>query len=306
MRIINLLIISIFFFSACNTQNRNEEETEPDAPETSFQIEKIWETDTVLRTPESVYHDEGQNILFVSNINGQPLEKDGDGFISTMGPEGIMIDLKWVTGLNAPKGIAVFMDTLYVTDIDELVVIDIPNSSIKRKIPVEGASFLNDVAVTDFGRVYFTDSNTGKIHMYEDGVVSDWITEGLDRPNGLYIEDSRILLTSSGSSDLKIVDPKTAEFVDVTQGIGAGDGVEYTGYEGYYVTSDWSGEVFLIYPDFSKHSLLKTKDDEINSADIGMNTEEHIIYVPTFFDNRVVAYKLNQIEEETEEGFDDM
>ena len=141
--------------------------------------------------------------------------------------------------------------------------------------------------------------------MYEDGKVTDWITEGLDRPNGLYYEDSRMFLTSSGSSDLKIIDPKTAEFVAVTEGIGAGDGVEFTGYEGFYVTSSWNGELFLIYPDFSKESILKTSDQNINSADIGMNTEEHVIYVPTFFDNRVVAYRLIEVEGE-DVGFDDM
>ena len=305
MRITALLMISVLFVTSCKNQPKEQETTNETIPETSFTLEKVWETDPVFKTPESVYHDAEQNILYVSNIDGKPDEKDGNGFISTMGPNGNQIELEWVTGLHAPKGMAVLKDTLYVADVDALVIIDVPNAEIKRRVPIEGASFLNDVAVMPFGRVYVTDSNTGKIHMYEDGKVSEWITEGLNRPNGLYLEENRILLTSSGSSDLKIIDPKTAEFVSVTENIGAGDGVEYTGYEGYYVTSDWNGELFLIYPDFSKQSILKTKDDEINSADIGLNTEEHVIYVPTFFDNRVVAYKLNQMEEQ-EEGFEDM
>ncbi len=305
MKTLSFLIIAVLFVTSCKNQPKEQETTDDTMPETSFTLEKVWETDTVFKTPESVLFDAEKNILYVSNIDGKPDEKDGKGFISTMGPNGNKIEMEWVTGLHAPKGMAKFKDTLYVTDIDALVVIDVPNAEIKRRIPVEGASFLNDVTVTPFGRVYFSDSNTGKIHMYEDDKVTDWISEGLERPNGLFWEDSRILLTSSGSSDLKIVDPKTAEFVSVTENIGAGDGVEYTGYEGFYVTSDWNGELFLIYPDFSKQSLLKTKDEEINSADIGMNTEEHVIYVPTFFDNRVVAYKLNQTEEQ-DVGFEDM
>jgi hypothetical protein len=91
---------------------------------------------------------------------------------------------------------------------------------------------------------------------------------------------------------LRIVDKKTGDMKVVTTSIGHGDGVEFTGKDGYYLTSSWSGELFLILPDFSKISLLKTSDQEINSADIGFNRKEQVVYVPTFFDNRVVAYKL--------------
>ena len=52
----------------------------------------------------------------------------------------------------------------------------------------------------------------------------------------------------------------------------------------------------MIFPDFSKVSLLKTSDQEINSADIGFNQTDQVVYVPTFFDNRVVAYKLEKTE----------
>ncbi len=305
MKTLSILIISVLFVTSCRNQPEEQEATDETIPGTSFTLEKAWETDTIFKTPESVHYDEDRNILYVSNIDGKPDEKDGKGFISTMGPNGNKIELEWITGLHAPKGMAVLRDTLYVADVDALVIIDVPNAEIKRRVPIEGASFLNDVAVMPYGRIYITDSNTGKIHIYEDGEVTDWITEGLDRPNGLYLEVNRILLTSSGSSDLKIIDPKTGEFVTVTENIGAGDGVEYTGYEGYYVTSDWNGELFLIYPDFSKVSILKTSDEKINSADIGMNTENHVIYVPTFYDNRVVAYRLIEVEDE-DEGFDDM
>ena len=119
-----------------------------------------------------------------------------------------------------------------------------------------------------------------------------WITEGLNRPNGLYVEEDRILLTSSGSSDLRIFDKSTGEFKVVTTEIGQGDGIEFTGKEGHYLTSSWAGEIFLIFPDFSKVSLIKTSDQDVNSADIGFNIEKQLVYVPTFFDNRVIAYKL--------------
>jgi len=64
---------------------------------------KKWETDTLLRTPESVLLDEGRNILYISNINGQPTDKDGNGFISKVTLDGKIENLKWVEGFDAPK-----------------------------------------------------------------------------------------------------------------------------------------------------------------------------------------------------------
>ena len=255
-------------------------------------LTEIWRTDEVLSTCESVLYDENLNQLFVSCINGSPAEKNGKGFISVLKPDGTIKSLDWVKGLNAPKGMAILDGKLYVADIDQLVVISIKKAKIVERIPVEGATFLNDVAVSPDGKVYFTDSDTGYIWIYSGGKLQKWITEGLERPNGLYIEEDRVLLTSSGSQDLKIIDRSTGEAKVVTTEIGHGDGIEFTGTKGFYITSSWSGEVFLISPDFNKLSLLKTSDQEINSADIGFNMKEQEVYVPTFFDNRVVAYKL--------------
>lgn len=255
-------------------------------------LTEIWRTDEVLSTCESVLYDEDLNQLFVSCINGSPAEKNGKGFISVLKPDGSIKSLDWVKGLDAPKGMAILDGKLYVADIDQLVVISIKKAKIVERIPVEGATFLNDVAVSPDGKVYFTDSDTGYIWIYSGGKLQKWITEGLKRPNGLYIEEDRVLLTSSGSQDLKIINRSTGEAKVVTTEIGHGDGIEFTGTKGFYITSSWSGEVFLISPDFNKLSLLKTSDQEINSADIGFNMKEQEVYVPTFFDNRVVAYKL--------------
>jgi len=256
-------------------------------------LTEIWHTDGVLSTCESVLYNEDLDLLFVSCINGIPADKNGKGFIALLEPVGSIKKLEWVTGLNAPKGMGILDDKLYVADIDEVVVIDIKKAEISDRIKVEGASFLNDIAIGADGKIYFTDSDTGIVWIYLKGELKQWLTEGLSRPNGLYIEEDRVLLTSSGSQDLRIIDKASGEMKIVTTQIGHGDGVEFTGKKGHYITSSWSGEVFLILPDYSKVSLLKTSDQEINSADIGFNMKEQVVYVPTFFDNRVVAYKLS-------------
>jgi len=216
-----------------------------------------------------------------------------DGFISKLNADGTVIELEWLTGLKAPKGMGITDGKLFATDVDELAIIDIESATLLEKIPVEGAIFLNDLAISPEGLVYFSDSKAGKIHTYSEGVVSEWITEGLSGPNGLFIKDGVAMLSSSGSHDVKSIDIESKEMTVVATGIGAGDGLEYTGMEDYFLISDWNGEVFVIGND-TIQSLLKTKDIKINSADIGFNIAEQIVYVPTFFNNRVVAYRLEK------------
>ena len=289
-RFLLVFLPAVLCFS-CNSQKPSGGQTAaPSAPE--YALIELWKTDTVMFTCESVLYDASREVLFVSCINGAPAEKNGKGYIAMLDVKGKVKSLEWVSGLDGPKGMGIFGNQLFVADIDQLVVIDIEKAEVVERIPVGGATFLNDVAIDTDGTVYFTDSNTGWIWKYKEGEMELWITEGLERPNGLYVEDSRVLLTSSGSSDLKVIDKATGEYKTVTTDIGHGDGIEFTGKEGHYIVTSWAGEIFLVLPDYSKVSLLKTSDQKINSADIGFNRKKQVVYVPTFFDNRVVAYQL--------------
>lgn len=276
---------------ACNSQKPAEKKSEI-TTDPIWSLTEIWKTDTVMRTCESVLYDEEQNLLYVSCINGSPAEKNGKGYIAILDPEGNINSLEWVNGLDAPKGMGIHDGLLYVTDIDQLRVIDIEKAEIILSIPVEGASFLNDITIDTDGTVYFSDSDTGRLWKYKDGTTSLWIEEGLQRPNGLLVEKDRVLLTSSESSDLKVIDKVSREYETVTTDIGRGDGVEFTGKKGHYLVTSWAGEIFLVLPDYSRISLLKTSEQQINTADIGFNKKKQVVYVPTFFDNRVVAYQL--------------
>ena len=133
------------------------------------ELTEIWRTDAVLSTCESVLYSEDQNLLFVSCINGNPTEKNGKGYIALLEPDGTLKELNWVTGLNAPKGMGIWDGKLYVTDIDELVVIHIKKAEIVDRIPVKGSSFLNDIAIDADGTVYFSDSDTCILWIYQDG-----------------------------------------------------------------------------------------------------------------------------------------
>src|SRR6266436_770250 len=117
-------------------------------------------------TPESVLHDPVQDIYFVSNINGSPTAKDNNGFISRVRPDGAIENLKFIEGgragvtLNAPKGLAVLGDTLWVADIDVIRAFNArtgtPLDSVK--FDSAGAVFLNDIAIATTGAIYITDT----------------------------------------------------------------------------------------------------------------------------------------------------
>ncbi len=239
-------------------------------------------------TPESVLFDGSNNVLYVSLIDGAPDGKDGKGGIAKVGTDGKIIDANWVTGLSAPKGMGISNGILYVTDLADLVEIDLASGKISKKTPVKDAVFLNDVSADKQGNVYFTDMRAGKIHLLKDGQVTT-VLDSIKNPNGVLAVADGILFTESGKlQKLDAQNNKTtlAEGMD-----GSTDGIEEVA-PGEYLVSCWSGEIYHVKPDGTTTKLLDTKADKINSADIGYDAAKKIVYVPTFFKKGVVAYQL--------------
>ena len=287
-------------FTACGgsgtTEQTATEETTPEQMNTmNVSVEEVWATDTVMRAPESALYDANNDVIYVANIGAINKEnKDGDGFISQLSPDGSVKELKWVTGLNDPKGMGLFENTLYVTDLNEIAAIDITSGEVTDTYPIEGATFLNDITVDSDGKVYATDSDADNIHLLENGQVSNWMSDSsLQRPNGLFIEEDRLLLASAGGGYLAPInlDDKTVEAHWIDE-IPSADGIIKTS-DGNYIVSTWQGEVHYVDPENNRsQKLLDTKADEINAADIGYIESQNMLLVPTFFDNRVVAYKV--------------
>ncbi len=292
--VLNLILILVLLFSC--TRKKQDQEQAADLPEEEISnviLEEVWATDTLLRVPESVRYDEKRNVIYVSNIEGDPRGQDGEGFISKLSPEGEILELRWIDGLNAPKGMDIHEGFLYVTDITEMAVIDIEESRVVQLYEVPTASFLNDVTVEDDGLVYISDSDTDKIYLLRNGVIETWLEKGdlLSGPNGLYWEEGKIMLASSGHEQFKEISLPSKEIKIVASDIGHGDGVAKDA-RGNYVVSSWLGQVFYIYNDGRKIELLDTREQSINSADLDIIEDEDLVLVPTFFDNRVVAYRL--------------
>ncbi|MDV3308557.1 MAG: hypothetical protein LOY03_07040 [Cyclobacteriaceae bacterium] len=287
-----LFVLFAMTFLVFSCRNTKKETAEASEEATSPSLTQKWETDTLLTTCESVLYDAERNVIYVSNIDGVPDEKDGNGFISRISIDGTITDLKWVTGLDAPKGLGIRGNRLFVTDIDRVVEIDVDAGSIVKSYPVEGASFLNDVTVAANGDVYVSDSNAGLIVRISGEELTIWM-EDVDGPNGLLADGGALLMASWNAGTLNAIDLQTKEITVKAEGIEHPDGIEAVG-DGAYLVSTWDGMVHLVEADGTKHLLLDTRDAGANAADIDYIPEQNLLLVPAFSANKVVAYELSR------------
>ncbi len=288
---ISFLCFSLLAFSGVETLMAD------DAGRIGYRLVKQWETGKELRVPESVLYAESENILYVSNINGRPTEKNRQGFISKVSLDGKIEVLKWATGLNAPKGSAIHGNRFYVSDIDQLVKIDLKTGKISAKYPAAGAIFLNDVAIDASGNVYVTDMSTKNSVIYRltQGKMTAWMKgKEISNPNGLYMEEKRLVVGNSGDGSLKVInlaDKKITTLARVGSGI---DGLRSDGRGNYFI-SDWKGKTSLVTGSGRVIVLMDTTPSKINSADLEYIRTRKLLLIPTFFDNRVMAYKVENV-----------
>ena len=257
-------------------------------------LELVWETDTLLTTCESTLYDKETGIIYVSNINNNPWDLDSNGFISTIDTTGKILELKWIeAGLSGPKGLGMYNGKLYVNDIDRVVEIDIATQKILNNYHVEGDPNLNDITVSSDGVVYSSGSSSNTIYALQNGKLDTLITdESFNRLNGLLSNKDGVYYISSGSGEFGLFDLKSKTSKVLSKDLGVGDGIVYLD-NGDFITTSWKGVIYYIKSsDWSSIKLLDTEKDGVYSADIGFIPEHNILLVPTFFNNKVMAYKL--------------
>lgn len=257
----------------------------------SEMLTPVWNTEKVFDIPESVCYDEARDVLYVSSIKGKPTDEDRNGFISVLTTDGEIKELKWVTGLDAPKGMGVLGDKLYVSDINELAEIDINTGEVVKRYPAPEALFLNDIAIDKDGNVYVSDMSATTIYRLSGGEFKVWMDdEVLTGPNGLYTEGGYLYVGCMKILKVSLEDGSYETVADETGGI---DGLEATG-KNSFLFSDWTGNVYHVELGSDPLKLLDTTKAGMNAADIEYIPSKNLLLVPTFLDNRVFAYKLNQ------------
>lgn len=253
------------------------------------QLVKLWETDSVLKVPESVLFDQKNDILYVTNIDGaDPWGKDGKGSVGKISADGKVIAAEWVTGFNAPKGMGLYKNNLYVADLDELVVINTKSGQIDSRIVVPGAQGLNDVSIGEDGVIYVSDSKNKKLFRVSARKTELYL-DSLKGPNGVLVKGDELYLLDAGSM-FRVNKDRSLKLV--TGGMEGGtDGIENISGNAF-VVSCWAGVLWYVNGDGTKEVLKDTRAQKGNTADIGLNAKKKIIYVPTFWNNTVIAYQV--------------
>jgi hypothetical protein len=264
-------------------------------------------TDAGFATPESVLHDAAADVYLVSNINGAPLDRDDNGFISRVSPAGEVLALTWIDGaadgvtLNAPKGMILRHDTLFVADIDAVRLFDRRSGAALGEWPLDGAAFLNDVAVGPDGTLYVTDSGLepgdgGLAPNGKDGVYrregDRWVAivtgAGLGNPNGIVADSAGVMVVTFGSGEVFALDPVSGERTPLPKPDQGGlDGVVRLA-DGTLLIGSWGAQgVYRMAPG---GAFGRFGTDSIPSpADIGLDATRGALLIPDFLGNRVLV-----------------
>lgn len=266
-----------------------------------------------LSTPESVLWDATRNVWYVSNINGSPLAKDDNGYIVRLSADGAKLDsVPFINGadaditLNAPKGMALVGDTLWVADIDAVRAFDVNtgNAVTSLELAAQNATFLNDVAVGGDGTIYITDSG---ISFNADGSVSHpgksrvfaltgrnarevVVLPAESAANGIAFDaaNNRWLIVGFNSPSVFAWTAGTDSVSVVGSGPGGGDGIVILN-DGRALYSTWADSSLYI---FVNGSSTKLRGGLNAPADIGYDARRNIVAVPLFSDNRVELWQV--------------
>jgi DNA-binding beta-propeller fold protein YncE len=306
-----LLLIALIVFG-CQKENSESappmKEGNPPMPMTTAAPATGSQSNTLsgFATPESVLYDPDQDVYFVSNINGQPLAADDNGFISRINAETRQIDLKWIDAakpdiiLNAPKGMAILGDVLYVADLSVVRKFDRKTGQPKGEVAIPGSTFLNDLA-TDGKAVYVSDTGmkAGANGFEPSGTDAIWgilddkpqkiasSPGALKHPNGLEVVDGKIWAVSFGGNELYRIENGKKVYVN-TLPKGSLDGLVHLA-DGSFLVSSWEGKA--VYR--GKDNVFRAVIENIDSpADIGYDTRRHLLLVPHFMENVVSIHDV--------------
>jgi len=262
--------------------------------------------DVAYSTPESVEYYAAEDVYLVTNINGSPFAADGNGFISKVKPDGDIVDLKWIDGtkegvkLNAPKGAAIIGNSLFVADINQVHIFELPDGKQKTSITIQGSTFLNGITPGAGNDVYVTDSgyNDGFTPSGTDAIYQVWANgkyeaivkdKEMGHPNGILSDGSKLIVVTFGTGQVFSIDAAGKKTALPTPPQGGLDGLLKL-KDGRFLISSWGGSAIYVLNTDNTFSVLMDSLDA--PADLGFDTKRNLVLVPLFKQNKVVFLPL--------------
>lgn len=250
-------------------------------------LTKLWELHGVLHAPESVVGDSARQVLYVSNYTGDS--------IAQVGFDGRLIAVDWATGVKRPTGLQLHDGRLYAVDRTGLAEFDPDTGRLLRHTPIEGAVFPNDLSFDSAGAAYITDTQSHVVSKIVAGRTQRFVRDpAIEQPNGLLVEPTRLLVGATKNGTLQSVDLATRQVTTfITLGAGAlMDGLTADG-RGGYLFSDYFGRIYHAEAAGACTLLLDRAGPRQFCADFGYVPEQHLLVVPSLFDERLTAYRLD-------------
>ena len=261
--------------------------------------------DVGFQTPESVLHDSVADVYLVSNINGGGRDRDDNGFISRVSPDGQVLELNWIDGaspdvnLSAPKGSAIIGDSLFIADIDSIRVFDRNTGAFLRAFTVANATALNDLAVASDGALWVSDMGDGSpetaartgLHRIAPDGTSSMVASGAEitGPNGIAPHGDGVAVAAYRGTTLHHA--SAAGLGEVLAEIGGSriDGLVALP-DGSLLASSWEAtSIFRVAPDGSATVAF---DGLQSPADIGYDARRNRVLVPSFDGSWLRIYPL--------------
>lgn len=267
-----------------------------------------------LKSPQSFLATPSGQTYFISNINGDPTQKDNNGFITKLDKEGKLIELEFIRGgrgdtiLHAPKGMAIVGDILYVVDIDTLRGFDIDSGRAVATISITAdpvgvaTTGLTDVAYDGHRTLYVSDTDTNTIyrvdlanHSYAVSLLTR--DDRLAGPRGLAVHPRTGHLIAVSWNEGSIIDitPEGVVEVLVSNSFFSWrfknlDGVDFDTWGSMYVSDFTAGKVWRVTPDENFKVIAEYLP---TPADISVDRTNHLILVPYIYGN---AAEINGLE----------
>ena len=269
--------------SACEAQP-DSQKSEAAAPTLTL----AWTVDGVFTSPESAIYDEARDVIYVSNVNGYTT--NGLGYLSALSVDGDIIEEKWLEGVNAPTGMAISGDTLFVADFNRVAEVDIPSRTVRRfyDAPDENPG-VNDVALSPEGALFVSASAVSAIYKLQGDELVTWAqSDALKFANGLYADAQTLFVAGFYLRRIDLVSKEIEAFGDdaVLEDL---ESIEAAPDGGYFVTMIGDNPIMHVSDAGGVSQVLERA---VFSADIEVIHNQRLLIAPSGGDS-VSGFAIN-------------
>ena len=240
-----------------------------------------------------------------------PTSKDGDGYISKLSrKDGKVIEQKYYTGLNAPKGIYIHCGAMYVADVDKVVAINLKTGKKTWEADFSslGVTYLNDITRAGCSSLFVsaTDKNAVFKICHKGTKINQLAVKGsIEGANGLYRGCCKLYIANYGrggqtDGSFGAICLTSKKYTAFRSG-GIYDGIQR--YCGKIILSDWvsnneekgKGRI-IVYKSGQRQVVDINTNSTLNGpSDIFRDCKTHLLWIPAMRDGSIIAVSMKSV-----------